>query len=158
MERDHYYTARLRWTGNLGSGTSDYESYSRDHEIKLTDDIVIPGSSDPAFRGDPKRANPEQFLVGAVASCHMLWFLHLCSVKGIIVLSYDDQPDGIMRETASGAGQFEAIALKPRVTLQDLADEERAAKLHHQAHDYCFIANSVNFKITVTPEFTGPEL
>lgn len=143
----------MEWQGNLGQGTKDYQSYSRDHAIgdeeKL---IVIPGSSDPSFKGDRTRYNPEELLVSTVSSCHMLWYLHLCAVNKINVISYLDNASGVMEEFENGSGQFKSIELSPQIVIENNNEMlSLAAELHHKAHEMCFIANSVNFKITVVP-------
>src|SRR5580700_1092125 len=97
--RDHHYRISTRWTGNLGSGTLAYKAYSRNHEITAAGkDAPIPGSSDPVFRGDPARYNPEELLVGAISACHMLWVLHLCADAGIAAVEYADDAEGEMVE------------------------------------------------------------
>src|SRR5262245_39895137 len=106
MPRTHEYTAEIRWTGNRGSGTSSYRDYARDHDICVEGKPTIAGSSDPAFRGDPARWNPEELLVAALAQCHMLWFLHLAAVGKVVVTDYVDRPLGTMLEQDDGAGQF----------------------------------------------------
>jgi organic hydroperoxide reductase OsmC/OhrA len=85
-DKQHRYSVHVTWTGNLGQGTSSYRAYSRNHEIAAAGKPVLPGSSDPTFRGDPDRFNPQEFLVSSLSTCHMLWYLHLCSINGIIVL------------------------------------------------------------------------
>jgi len=145
----HTYDIQLAWTGNDGAGTRDYRSYRRDHEIRAAGRPVLAGSSDPAFRGDASRYNPEQLLVAALSSCHMLWYLHLCAVNGIVVHDYRDEAQGEMTEEASGAGRFTRVVLRPRVRLS--GDAVKARALHAEAHGYCFIARSVNFPITLEP-------
>ena len=145
----HTYDIQLAWTGNDGAGTRDYRSYRRDHEIRAAGRPVLAGSSDPVFRGDPERYNPEQLLVAALASCHMLWYLHLCAVNGIVVHDYRDEAQGEMEEGANGAGQFSRVVLRPRVRLS--GDAAKARALHAEAHGYCFIARSVNFPVTIDP-------
>ncbi|WP_372394422.1 OsmC family protein [Azospirillum sp. HJ39] len=152
--REHRYAVRLDWTGNLGSGTSSYRGYSRDHRLGAGDKPAIPGSADPAFRGDPARWNPEELLVAALSSCHQLWYLHLCAAAGIVVTAYADEAEGVMVEESSGAGQFSAVVLRPRVTLAPgagAADMEKALALHHEAAEKCFIARSVNFPVRHEP-------
>lgn len=151
--REHRYTTTTVWTGNLGTGTSGYRAFSRDHEIAAPGKPAIPGSSDPAFRGDPARYNPEDMLVASLSACHMLWYLHLCSRDGIIVTGYRDDADGTMVETADGGGHFSRVTLHPHATLAPGADEDRARRLHEEAHHLCFIANSVNFPVEVAPTF-----
>ena len=154
MGRDHRYQATITWTGNLGAGTAGYRSYSRDHEVSGTGKPVLPGSSDPAFRGNPERWNPEELLVGTLSQCHMLWFLHLCAVNGIVVLSYTDDAEGIMAEGDDGAGEFTAVTLRPRVAIADPAHANRARELHQEAGRVCFIARSVNFPVRCEPVIT----
>ena len=151
MAHDHHYTATITWTGNQGEGTAGYKAYSRDHEIHAGTKPVLPGSSDPAFRGDPARYNPEDLLVASVSSCHMLWYLHLCATQKVVVTDYVDAAEGVMSEDADGSGRFRAITLRPRVTISRDSDPALALRLHTQAHHFCFIANSVNFPIHCEP-------
>jgi organic hydroperoxide reductase OsmC/OhrA len=150
--RVHRYEVSIDWTGNLGSGTSDYRAYSRDHDIAAPGKATISGSSDPAFRGDPSRWNPEELLVASLSACHKLWYLHLASAAGIIVTGYADRAEGFMEETPDGSGRFTRAVLHPTVTVQAGADLQRAAALHRTAHEKCFIANSVNFPVECEPE------
>lgn len=148
-EKMHNYAVNLRWTGNTGSGTSHYTTYSRNYETWSGEKSVILGSSDPAFRGDSSRYKPEEFLVSSISSCHMLWYLHLCADAGVVVLSYEDRAVGKMIETADGSGRFSEVVLRPEIEVEDKV--ELAEKLHTEAHRNCFLANSVNFTITVEP-------
>ena len=116
--RRHRYEVAVAWTGNDGSGTSGYRAYRRDHEIAAPGKPSIAGSSDPAFRGDPARWNPEDLLVASLSSCHMLWYLHLCAVAGIVVTAYRDDAEGVMEEGADGGGRFTQVTLRPAVTVQ----------------------------------------
>ncbi|MCG5239359.1 OsmC family protein [Azospirillum doebereinerae] len=152
--RQHRYGVRLDWTGNLGNGTSSYRGYSRDHSLSAPGKPAILGTSDPAFRGDPARWNPEETLVGALSACHQLWYLALCSTNGIVVTAYEDDAEGVMEEEAGGAGQFTGVVLRPRVTLAPGSDRDKALALHHDASAKCFIARSVNFPVTHEPVVT----
>jgi organic hydroperoxide reductase OsmC/OhrA len=153
MAKMHQYKVTVEWTGNTGSGTSGYKAYERRHEISAgTKKPPIPGSSDPNFRGDAARWNPEELLVASLSACHKLWYLHLCSDAGIVVRSYLDHAEGEMEETADGPGRFVRVVLHPQVTLGPGADIEKARELHHAAHAQCFIANSVNFPVQTEPE------
>jgi organic hydroperoxide reductase OsmC/OhrA len=147
----HSYTLRVTWTGNTGAGTSDYRGYARAHEIAAPGKPVIPGSSDPSFRGDPARYNPEEMLVGSLSTCHMLWYLHLASNVGIVVTDYLDEPVGSMHEAPDGSGSFTSVVLRPTVTVREGANPVVAAELHHRAHAMCFIASSVNFPVECEP-------
>ncbi|MEP6981846.1 MAG: OsmC family peroxiredoxin, partial [Nakamurella sp.] len=122
MSRERQYRLGLEWTGNQGSGTSNYRAFSRNHVVSAEHKPDILGSSDPAFRGDLSRWTPEDLLVAAVAQCHMLWYLHLCSAAGVIVSAYRDDPIGVLvdeDEAAGGGGQFVGITLRPTVTVSD---------------------------------------
>lgn len=146
-EKLHHYQSTVRWTGNTGTGTSTYHSYSRNHIVEVNGKPDILGSSDPSFRGDPNRHNPEELLLASLSSCHLLWYLHLCSQAGVIVEDYTDQATGIMVETADGGGRFQEVTLHPVVKVKDASMIEKANALHHQANAMCFIANSVNFPV-----------
>jgi organic hydroperoxide reductase OsmC/OhrA len=137
----------VEWTGNLGQGTSGYRAYSRNHEISATGKPKVPGSSDPAFRGDPSRYNPEELLVSSLSACHMLWYLHLCADAGIVVVEYSDDATGRMVETPDGGGRFAEVVLHPAVTIGPGGDKRTAERLHEKAHSMCFVANSVNFPV-----------
>ncbi|MSP50552.1 MAG: OsmC family peroxiredoxin [Alphaproteobacteria bacterium] len=147
MAGTHRYTATVEWTGNTGTGTSSYEGYERAHEIRVPGKPTIPGSSDPAFRGDPARYNPEDLLVASLSTCHMLWFLHLAATAKVEVAAYVDHAVGTMVEDASGGGRFTEVTLAPEVTLAGAADPKRIDAIHQDAHAKCFIANSVNFPV-----------
>ena len=153
MAKQHHYTAAVRWTGNLGTGTSGYKNYGRDHEISAPGKPVIPGSSDPTFRGDASRYNPEDLLVASLSTCHMLWYLHLSAVNKVVVLDYQDNAEGVMKESADGGGRFIGVTLRPVITVTAESDLETAKRLHHEAHEKCFIANSVNFPVRCEPQF-----
>lgn len=153
--REHRYAVTLAWTGNHGQGTAGYRAYGREHEITVPGKPILLGSADPAFRGDPSRWNPEELLVAAIAACHQLWYLHLCSVAGIVVTAYRDEAVGLMEQTADGAGQFRSVVLRPRVTVAAGADVALARDLHREAHAKCFVARSVNFPVDHEPEITA---
>lgn len=153
MSKLHNYVASVRWTGNLGTGTSSYKAYGRSYEIGAPGKPMIPGSSDPAFHGDPSRYNPEDILVASLSACHMLWYLHLAAVNKVVVLDYQDNATGTMEESAEGGGHFVEVTLKPLITLTPESDVETAKHLHHEAHEKCFIAASMNFPVKCEPEF-----
>src|SRR5581483_4214489 len=135
-------------TGNTGSGASKYDSYEREHEISAgAEKPVIAGSSDPAFRGDAGRWNPEELLIASLSACHKLWYLHLCADSGVQVVSYVDHAEGVMEEAEDGSGRFAMVLLRPEVTITRRAQMEKCHALHEAAHRMCFIANSVNFPV-----------
>lgn len=147
MPETSSYSLTLRWTGNRGDGTTNYRSYSRDHELSSPGKPVLFGSSDPAFRGDPDRWSPEELLVAALSQCHLLWYLHLASVAGVVVLDYSDEPIGTMTHSPDGGGQFSEVLLRPLVTVADASMLERAQTVHAEANRLCFIARSMNFEV-----------
>lgn len=153
--KQHAYALELEWTGNDGEGTKSYRSYRRDHVMGAPGKPPIAGSSDPSFRGDPTRYSPEELLVGALSSCHMLWYLHLCAVNRLTVLAYRDAPIGYMDELPDGSGAFTRVVLRPKVTIAE-DDHEKARALHSEAHRFCFIAKSVNFPVEI--DLTAPSL
>lgn len=148
--KQHTYKCEIEWTGNDGQGTKSYTSYGRDHVITCSGKPAIPGSSDPTFRGDKTRYNPEELLVASLSSCHMLWYLHLCAVNQITVMEYRDAAEGVMRENQDGSGEFVSVTLKPQVRIAEEDKEQQASELHHKAHSLCFIARSVNFSVEVS--------
>ena len=153
MAVTHRYEMTVRWTGDTGSGTSDYRGYRRDHEVNADGKPTIPGSSDPAFRGDATRWNPEELLVAALAQCHMLWYLHLCAAGGVVVTDYTDTPVGTMAMDATGGGgQFTEVLLRPAVTVAEPSMADKARALHDEIGALCFIARSVSFPVRHEPD------
>lgn len=155
VRRTHRYDLTMTWTGNRGTGTSGYRDYDRDHDVSADGRPEIAGSSDPAFRGDKTRWNPELELVAALSQCHMLSYLHVCTTAGVVVTAYADAPYGLMAETVDGGGHFTEVVLRPRVTVAEPGMAEAAAKLHAEASEKCFIAGSVNFPVRHEPAVTG---
>ncbi|MEO6826610.1 MAG: OsmC family protein [Microbacteriaceae bacterium] len=152
MNREHRYEVFLRWQGNTGSGTSDYRSYRRTHLLSAEGKHDIQGSADHTFHGDKDRWNPEELLIGALAQCHMLSYLHSAAANGIVVTAYEDTPTGTLQQTANDGGHFTSVTLRPRVTITDPAQREKAVSLHADASRACFIAASVNFPVGHEPE------
>lgn len=149
--KQHRYEIQMNWTGNTGQGTETYRGYLRDHVITAPGKPPLAGSSDPAFRGDPSRYSPEDLLVASLSSCHMLWYLHLCSANGVVVTGYSDRAAGTMEETSDGSGAFSEVILRPEISLTSESDRAKALALHEEAHRFCFIANSVKFPVKVEP-------
>ncbi|HEY3429600.1 MAG TPA: OsmC family protein [Cyclobacteriaceae bacterium] len=149
--KQHQYKTTVTWTGNKGSGTSDYRAYERGHIISVDGKTDILCSSDPAFRGDKTKYNPEDILVGSLSGCHMLWYLHLCAENGVVVTNYTDHATGVMAENSDGSGQFTEVTLSPQVTVKDSSMIAKANALHEKANAMCFIARSVNFPVHHKP-------
>jgi organic hydroperoxide reductase OsmC/OhrA len=153
MDRQHHYRIVNRWTGNLGTGTSAYFAYSRAHELSGPEKAAaIPGSSDPLFRGDRTRYNPEELLLGALSACHMLWVLHLSADADITIVNYEDDAWGEMAEHADGSGEFTRVVLRPRVTIAQAERVDDAAAIHAKAHKVCALARSMNFPVEHEPQ------
>jgi organic hydroperoxide reductase OsmC/OhrA len=152
MAHEHHFAAKLVWTGAAQGPTRDYESYSREYRIEIAGKPPLAGSADPTFRGDAGKHNPEELLVAALSACHLLSYLHACASAGIEVVAYEDEPRGKMA-IKDRRMRFAEVTLAPRVTIAS-GDLERARSLHEQAHDMCFIANSVNFPVLHTPTVT----
>lgn len=150
MNHQHHYRVDVEWTGNLGSGTDGYRSYSRDHVIRIDGKPAIAGSSDPTFRGDAARHNPEDMLMAALSTCHMLSYLHMATVAGVVVTAYADAAEGTMATEGDG-GRFTEVVLHPTVTISAASDPAKAEAAHETAHHACFIANSVNFPVRCEP-------
>lgn len=150
--KEHCYKIKVEWAGNHGEGTKTYRSYGREHTISAGGKPEIPCSSDPAFRGDATRYNPEDLLVASASACHMLSYLHLCAVNGVVVAGYGDEAVGTMEEASDGSGRFVEIVLRPVVKITSESDAAKAKALHEEAHHLCFIANSLNFPVRTEAE------
>ena len=155
MGRTHTYRTVTTWTGNLGHGTTGYRSYERALETRAEGRPALEGSSDPTFRGDPARWNPELLLVASLSQCHLLWYLSLCATSGVVVLDYADDAVGEMVESADGGGHFQTVTLRPRVVVAAADMIGLAESLHDEAAAKCFIAASVNFPVRHEPVTTA---
>lgn len=154
MAKEFSYKTVIEWTGNTGEGTKDYRSYERSYSLACEKKPTLLGSSDPAFRGDASKWNPEELLLSALSSCHMLWFLHLCSERKIVVTSYVDHPVAIMTMDATGSGRFKEATLHPSIVITDPDRASELEEIHGAAHEKCFIANSINFPVKVISSIT----
>lgn len=147
----HHYQSLIKWTGNKGKGTKSYTSYERSYDIIIEKKPTLKGSADPAFRGDAELHNPEDLFLASISSCHMLWYLHFCSVNKITVIDYQDKATATLEETAEGKGHFTEAILHPEVVILEKDKIELAESLHQKANEFCFIANSCNFPILHNP-------
>lgn len=145
--KTHHYKTTITWTGNTGQGTQSYQSYERDHIIQAQGKPEIPGTSEVSYRGNMVRYNPEELLLASLSSCHMLWYLHLCSVNNVVITAYVDYAEGTMQNTSNGGGHFTQAILKPQITIAGQADTTLLDNLHQQANKLCFIASSCNFPV-----------
>ncbi len=151
----HTYDVTVTWTGDDGEGTATYRGYRRDNVVSADGPPDLPGSSDPTFRGDRTRWNPEQLVVAALSQCHLLTYLHLCATNGVVVTDYVDHAHGEMATHRDGSGELTSVTLRPRVTVADPAMVDAAVALHHEVPALCFIARSVNFAVHHLPEVTA---
>ena len=147
------HVAEIAWRsdGDFPSGR-----YSRRHELRFDGGAVVAGSASPdvvpAPLSDPAGVDPEEALVAAVAACHMLWFLDLARRAGLDVASYADTAEGEMGRIASGRTAITRITLRPDIAFNGRPPDPAALEaLHHEAHERCFIANSLNSEIVVEP-------
>ncbi len=141
------FTSTVVWTGDRGEGTRRYRGYDRTWRIAKPGHTPVECSNDPALGGDRAKPNPEDLLLASLSACHMLWYLHLASNAGLVVRAYEDAPVGTGETGPRGEGRFIGAVLRPRITLERGADLAKADALHHEVHDYCFIARSVNFPV-----------
>jgi organic hydroperoxide reductase OsmC/OhrA len=139
------------WTGNIGDGTKNVRTYDRSHTVSIKGKPELLLTTDNAAVGDQSKLNPEDLLVSAISSCHMLSYLYLCAMDGIVVTAYTDNATGIMIENANGGGNFKEVQLNPKVQVEDESMVAKAMELHHKAHQICYIANSVNFEVMCEP-------
>lgn len=147
MIGEHHYALETTWTGNRGTGTSGYRDYDRAVTLSIDGKPDLLASSDKPFRGDPTRWNPEDLLLAALSECHLLSYLHACVTAGVVVVSYRDHASGTMVEDGRGGGAFTGVVLRPHVVIADESMRDAATAAHEQAHEWCFIANSVNFPV-----------
>jgi organic hydroperoxide reductase OsmC/OhrA len=154
MAHEHNYKLTAEWTGNKGDGTKNVRTYDRSNTISIEGKPELFLTTDNAAVGDKSKLNPEDLLVAALSSCHMLSYLYLCSLEGVIITSYLDNATGIMIENESGGGKFKEVTLNPIVSVTEESMLEKAIVLHHKAHEICYIANSVNFEVKCNPTCT----
>ncbi len=130
-----------------------YEAYTRDHIWAFKGGVQVPASAAPAFRGSPDRVDPEDAFVAALSSCHMLSFLAIASRKGFRLDSYDDDAVGHLEKNADGKLVMTRVYLRPKVRFSGdrIPTLEQISRVHHEAHEQCFIANSVKTEIHCEP-------
>jgi organic hydroperoxide reductase OsmC/OhrA len=143
----------VSWTGNRGHGTANAAAYDRDHVVTAPGKPDLSASSDPSFRGDPERWNPEELLVASLSSCHMLWFLAIAAKRGFCVDRYADSASGLLERNAERRFAMTVVTLRPAVTFSGakLPTADELDQLHHKAHEECYIANSVKTEVRVEP-------
>ena len=143
------HRARLVW--EKGETPFTYDLYTRNHRVALKDGAVsMMLSAAPAFLGDAAHADPEDLLVAALSSCHMLSFLAIAARKRLTVLSYEDDAVGHL-EKQDGKFWLTRVELRPKARFETEPDAALLAQIHHLAHEQCFIANSVKTDVSVKP-------
>lgn len=153
---DHKYKTFLHWSAEGGEGTKTYRGFSRTHRITAK---TKAGAEKPAIVATSAfqsldHYNPDEMLLASLSSCHMLWYLHLCSESAVVVVDYRDEAELVLRLDAKGEGKVECATLHPRVTIAS-GDATLARALHEDAHGKCFVANSVNFTVLCEPEIVS---
>ena len=151
MGKTHNYALEAVWEGNTGTGTSGVMNYDRSHTIRVAGKPELHLTTDNALVGDKNKLNPEDLLLCAVSSCHMLSYLYVCALEGVVVTAYSDKAVGTMIEKEEGGGSFSEITLKPVVKVAKPEMVQKAIELHHKAHELCYIANSLNFEVKCHP-------
>ncbi len=128
-----------------------YDHYNRAHDWRFDGGVTVPGSAAPAYKGDPERVDPEEAFVAALSSCHMLTFLAIAAKKKLAVDAYEDRAVGRMDKNANGKMAITSVDLRPRVTFAPGVEVDAATlkKMHHDAHENCFIAQSVKTLVIV---------
>src|SRR6185312_2104042 len=140
---------RIALDWQKGDAAFTYEAYTRNHTIRFKDgQEVVTASASPGYRGDGAKADPEDMLVAALSSCHMLSFLAIAAKKRLTVQSYQDDAVGFL-ENEGGKLWITRVILRPKVAID--TDAETLSHIHHLAHEACFIANSVKTNVTVEP-------
>jgi organic hydroperoxide reductase OsmC/OhrA len=150
MTSEHSYRVRTTWTGDRGSGTSGYRDFDRSVTLEADGKPALLASADQPFRGDASKWNPEDMLLASLAQCHLLSYLHACVQVGVVVVAYEDEATATM-VVEGMAGRFTEAVLHPRVTVADASMVDAARAAHTNAHEWCFIANSVNFPVRHEP-------
>jgi organic hydroperoxide reductase OsmC/OhrA len=144
---EHHATVTWQRTGDDFA----YETYSRDHIWAFAGGVTVPATAAPAFHGDPARVDPEEAFVAALSSCHMLTFLAIAARKRLVVDSYRDTAVGHLEKDAGGKLSMTRVTLRPAVTFAEPPTPDVLDRLHHRAHEECFIARSVKTEVTIEP-------
>ncbi|HFB65038.1 MAG TPA: OsmC family peroxiredoxin [Aeromonadales bacterium] len=146
---EHYI--ELNWQRSSEDFT--YETYNRNHLIQFPGGQFIKASSAPAYFGDSELVNPEESLLAAVSSCHMLTVLAIAAKKKLVINHYQDRPVATLAPNAEGRMMVDTITLKPKISFEVEVNEQTVEKLHESAHKHCFIANSLLSEQIISPVF-----
>lgn len=145
------HNIRLTWSKQTESFA--YRDYNREHQWDFGEGLIINASSAPQFLGDPKCADPERAFAAALSSCHMLFFIAICSKKRLVVQDYVDQATAFLNQDKQGGLLISKVILRPEVTFAQgvEVDRETLEKIHQQSHEKCFLVKSVKSEIIVEP-------
>ena len=150
----HTYTATITWERRDGAAFTDLK-YSRAHRWRFDGGVEVPASASPLHvpppGSDPSAVDPEEAFVAALSSCHMLYFLYFAAKRGVAVERYEDDAVGEMGPNEQGRQAIVRVVLRPRVTYAAGDGAAAEAALHHEAHEHCYLANSVRTEIVVEP-------
>ena len=147
MTSNHTFKAELNWKLKLENNIKYPKRISKNHQVNIEGKQLMKVSAAKAFKGDASLHNPEDLLLSALTSCHMMSYLYVCSQHNVEVLEYSDNSEGILEVEGSGKGSFKSVELNPDVVIKDSQNIELAKELHAKANELCFIANSCNFPI-----------
>jgi len=151
----HLYTAKVMW--NRNSQVFVDGKYSRRHSIEFDGGAALPGSSSPLVvpvpLSDPAAVDPEEAFVSALSACHMLWFLSIAAARRFCVDTYTDRAEGVMAGNAHGKLAMSLVTLRPHVLFSSShrPSPDEFLSMHRQAHEECFIANSVRTEVQCEP-------
>ena len=151
MARTHIYRSQLSWSGSTAAG---YRGYSREHAVTTPPaDSGLTVTADPSFGGDATLHNPEQLLLAAASSCQLLSFLAIAALAGVTVLGYTDEAEAEM-PVARERMRITRIILRPRIVVAAGTDPAQVTAMVAEAHDGCYIANTVNAEMVIEPEIS----
>jgi organic hydroperoxide reductase OsmC/OhrA len=153
--RESLFQSQVRWTGSYVPGQAGARSYTRDLEVEPAGKTPIRGSAGARFFGDESRYNPEDLMLASLAECHLLTYLALATKAGIRFETLSIQISGVLG-SAAGKTRFVSATLTPQATFAAGSDETLAYALHREAHEQCFMSNSVNFPIQIVLPDAAP--
>lgn len=147
------YSIELAWRRETPD--FDYKTFDRGHAWYLAGGQTVLGSAAPEFFGDPAKSNPEEALLAALSSCHMLTFLAVAALKKLVVESYEDEPTAELGKNEKGKTMVSRLVLRPKVVFggETMPDPDTVAELHRKAKENCFIGNSLLSPVALEPRF-----
>ncbi|MFZ4861592.1 OsmC family protein [Sphingobacterium sp. Mn56C] len=151
MTLKHYFKAHLAWLFKTPASDRSKRQYTKSHTLQIDGKVDLHVSAAKAFKGDPSLHNPEDLLLSSLMSCHMMSYLYVTSQHSIDMVAYSDQAEAILESYTDGSGKIVQVNLNPIVKLADAQQIDLALSLHQEAHRLCFIANSCNFKVEISP-------